>query len=214
MLLQEHWLYHFEEDLITKLLGTETDWTASFSDQDNHILPVQPPRGQAGTAIIWHKNHAIAPLISRIKTGPNLSAIRISTPLPLLMVSVYMPCRGIKKNDSLYVEILDEIRELVEEHQNHQIICGGDWNATTRTVRDARDRTFQTFLNDNCLTTLPMLDTPTFFHPGNSSSSQIDYFITTAIMPCATRVYTLDDIATSTSDHILIATFITMSILH
>ena len=60
ILLQEHWLYGFETAILEKIYDN-SDYLVKCVDDADPILPVQPPRGYAGTGILWHKdlNHLI-----------------------------------------------------------------------------------------------------------------------------------------------------------
>ena len=57
LLLQEHWFYGFETAILEKIYDN-CDYLVKCVDDADPILPVQPPRGYAGTGILWHKDYA------------------------------------------------------------------------------------------------------------------------------------------------------------
>ena len=66
-------------------------------DSGDPILPVQRPRGYGGVVVLWRKE--IAHLVQDLPDGGNrIKYIEIKGNMPILAVSVYMPCRGLKEN--------------------------------------------------------------------------------------------------------------------
>lgn len=64
-------------------------------DTGNPILPVQMPRGYGGVAALWRKD--LDHLVVKLPDGGNrIQCIAIQGKKPLLLVSVYMPCKGLK----------------------------------------------------------------------------------------------------------------------
>ena len=63
-------------------------------DTGDPILPVQMPRGYGGTAILWKKqiDHVIKP---QDVGGNRIQCVAMNVCEPLLLISVYMPCKGI-----------------------------------------------------------------------------------------------------------------------
>ena len=88
-------------------------------------------------------------LIEPIPDGGNrIVGIRLNTTPPILMLCVYLPCRG-NSNTDLFQETLEKLSEILEKYKNKaNILLGGDMNASLR--RDsAQDRQFKCFLNEN-----------------------------------------------------------------
>jgi hypothetical protein len=54
LLLQEHWLFDFQLNLISEI-GTDICYEAKAVDMISKIQPAQVPRGYGGVAIIWKK---------------------------------------------------------------------------------------------------------------------------------------------------------------
>ena len=81
-------------------------------DTNDHILPVQMPRGYGGVAVLWKKR--ISHLVSPIPDGGNrLQGIKVAGVKPVLLLSVYMPCRGIKDNIEEFEDCLAQLDEIL-----------------------------------------------------------------------------------------------------
>ena len=96
ILIQEYWNFDFQ---LTKLEGVNQfmSGTGKVVDTDDPILPVQMPRGYGHVALLWEKN--ISHLMSSIPDGGNrIQGIEIAGAKPILMLSVYMPCKGLRQH--------------------------------------------------------------------------------------------------------------------
>ena len=133
-------------------------------------------RGHGGVAICIHNKYEH--LIEPIPDGGNrIVGIRLNTTPPILILCVYLPCRG-NSNTDLFQETLDELSEIIEKYKNKaNILLGGDMNASLR--RDsAQDRQFKCFLNENDMKVPPKCtNSATFFHFNGKDTSQIDYVL-------------------------------------
>jgi exonuclease III len=97
--LQEHCLFNFEQNLAEKIMSN-LKFKIKSVDDNNPIPSIQKPRGYGGTAIAWKKE--IDHLIDDNIEGGNerIVCIRIKAkPKPILIVSVYIPCRGNRSGD-------------------------------------------------------------------------------------------------------------------
>jgi exonuclease III len=85
-------------------------------------------RGHGGVAICIHNKYEH--LIEPIPDGGNrIVGIRLNTTPPILILCVYLPCRG-NSNTDLFQETLDELSEIIEKYKNKtNILLGGDMNA-------------------------------------------------------------------------------------
>ena len=127
--LQEHCLFNFEQYLAEKIMSN-LKFKIKSVDDNNPIPSIQKPRGYGGTAIAWKKeiDHLID---DNIEEGiERIVCIRIKAkPKPILIVSVYIPCRGNRSGDEEYKECLDILFEITRKyHIDHRIILSGDWN--------------------------------------------------------------------------------------
>ena len=179
LLIQEHWLFKFEENEFSNLFPN-LDFYARYVDDENPISHAERIRGYGGVAFLWNKS--LTPFIKALPDSNNhIIAIEIETkPKPLCIINAYMPCRGRKTKENQYNESLDVIREIINKYRHsHQIILGGDLNASLhREPPNNSDKALQTFIQEVELTTPDNYPTkPTFYHHDNKSSSQIDYFL-------------------------------------
>ena len=202
ILIQEHWLFKFEEKLFSQF-NSNIAYHAKYVDDSDPIPPIQKPRGFAGTAILWKKNSEYK--VTKLPDGDHrITCIEIDTnPTPVLLLCVYMPSKGSKIRDNAYDETLDQIGHIIVKYtSSHNIICAGDWNATLlqASTQDARDRKLKEFLYEYNLTLAEYGSHASFTAPyGNS---QIDYFLVDDNMKnhivCSKLLSTLHD---DTSDH-------------
>ena len=181
IILQEHWLYGFESSLAQQIYNNSNFHIKCVDDLDP-IPPVQPPRGHAGTCILWENdlNHCIRVMPDG---GHRVTAVEITGDrLPLCLINVYMPSRGCPDSDIQFQSTLDEVHEILEKYgHTHKILLGGDFNASLhRTQLLRRDQLLQTFLTEHNLF-LPdnYPNQYTYHHEGTDARSQIDYWFLT-----------------------------------
>ena len=178
VLLQEHWLYNFEQSLLESL-HPNAFYTATSVDDQDPIPPNKKPRGYGGTAIVWAYHPALK--VVKVQQCHAYSVVEvIAGAMKMILVSVYMPSRGSRHCGDAYAETCALLHALIEKYtHSHAIIIGGDWNATTLRIRDNRDIVFQNFIMNSGLDIAKYsTDLMTFSHPNKRDSSQIDYFLT------------------------------------
>ena len=91
-LVQEHWLFDCQLQKLASMCENLTGCRKSV-DTGNPILPIQMPRGYGGTAILSKKD--IDHLITRLPDGGNrIQCIEMACKDPMVIFSVYMPCKG------------------------------------------------------------------------------------------------------------------------
>ena len=189
--IQEHWILKYRQDIIRDIWEDYESVVASV-DEEHPYSPLQPPRGFGGVAVVWKKS--LTRLAKPVLKTPSIAAVELTIEGgPLLVVSVYMPCRGYSDSDMQFRRVLDQLHQLLEDNVNTPTIIGGDWNASR--VRDPplpRDGVFSQFITQAKLTLLPLPpNVPTFLHHNGKDSSQIDYIL-------------IRDIAASQSPRVLV----------
>ena len=181
MLLQEHWLYESHLSKL-KLLGGGVNSTAK-SGMDESIYRQGRPYG--GCAIVWKPSIAfkIVPLMC---VSSRLCAIQMNVEdnCAILVINVYMPCDTQREDDSYYkfVEVMNEIEQLIHRYNPSHVILGGDLNTDlsrnspqTQVLRQH----IETFNLTVCID-LQKADVPyTFICPATSNTSRIDHFMVT-----------------------------------
>ena len=159
--------------------------------------------GHGGVAICIHNKYEH--LIEPIPYGGNrIVGIRLNTTPPILILCVYLPCRG-TSNTGLFQETLDELSEILEKYKNKaNILLGGDMNASLR--RDsAQDRQFKCFLNEYDMKVPPKCtNSATFFHFNGKDTYQIDYVLESTSMINEYVNFEREALNTSTHDPILV----------
>ncbi|VDI52028.1 Hypothetical predicted protein [Mytilus galloprovincialis] len=110
LILQEHWLYNFEKDEMEHFLN-KYKCHVKCVDDTNPISPLQRPRGMSGTAICY-KREISSSVTEKSDGSMRINVIKVDVkPKPLLIIGVYMPCRGGIDADRDYREITDELSE-------------------------------------------------------------------------------------------------------
>ena len=139
-----------------------------------------PPRGYSGTCILCHRglNHLVTPISDG---SDRITATEIATPEEkLCLICVYMYARGTSDGDVGFLQVFDELHEIVEKFRStHRIIIGGDFNSSLHCSSPARrDRLLKKFLEEHSLR-LPdhYPEKVTYRHDGTGASALIDYWV-------------------------------------
>jgi len=136
-LIQEHWLFNCQIDLFNEIHENLIGIGKSVDDKD----PIQPshmPRGYGGVGILWRKE--IDHLISDVAIGnERIQCIEMrGTTRKLILVSIYMPCKGAPNNINDFQECVDILFEIVQTFgTSHTIIFGGDFNENLLTISNS-----------------------------------------------------------------------------
>ena len=120
VLIQEYWLFDCN---LHKLKEVNSYYTrcGKAVDTGDPVLPVKMRRGYGGTAILW--KHDIDHLIQVLSDGGNrIQCVELKGEKLLLLVSAYMPCRGLSDNIDDYSDCLDQLREIVSKYSASRII--------------------------------------------------------------------------------------------
>ena len=98
ILLQEHWLYGFETSLLQQVFNNSNFHVKCVDDKDP-LSPVKPPRGYAGTCVLWSSdlNHCISPIPNG--SDRDTAVERTTREEKVCLVCVYMPARGPTDSD-------------------------------------------------------------------------------------------------------------------
>ncbi|MES9904479.1 MAG: reverse transcriptase domain-containing protein [Sedimenticola sp.] len=200
ILLQEHWLFKCQLHLLNEV-NDQYIGSGKSVDMNDPIAPVQMPRGYGGVAILWNKN--INHLVTDLDLGnERIKCIEIEAQKPILIMCVYMPCRGSKDNYLDFQDCIAQIHEIIQTFQHtHRILIGGDLNESALTIADnRRSRCLHQFLRENELVTWET--DCTFIHPNGKDSSTIDFFLATdRVKQVVNSVKRVDDCISNVSDH-------------
>ena len=203
VLIQEHWLFQSQIPLLDEVCegvgsaGKGTDYL-------DPILPTQMPRGYGGVGILWKSE-----IDSRIKVlddgGNRIQCIQLenfTAQKGLLLVSAYLPCRGLGGNVDEFCDCIDQLREICSKYQtDNYIIIGGDLNENLNpTSRSKRHLYIRDFIEEFELKFEN--SGKTYVNPIGKDCTEIDYFlydIPSSLVLSTKKV--LNDIAVNTSDH-------------
>ncbi len=128
--------------------------------------------------------NSLSRLAKPILKTPSIAAVEIIIDgTMILVVSVYMPCRGYSTSDVNFGRVMDQLQQLLLDYVSIPVIIGGDWNASiARTPAIPRDVRFKEFIRECNLHTIPLPPgVPTFLHHNKKDSAQIDYLLTRGI---------------------------------
>ena len=178
MLLQETWLYKFEQNLVSKILPNSCCCSTSAM-KDSDVGRQGRPFG--GCMIIWKKSLTIP--LSQVETTNNriCAATLTSGKINLLIVSVYMPVDdGSNSSFEEFADVLIELFRLIEQYKNFKVVIGGDFNVDSKKIIPSKHKNlFYNFLQDNSLlTNYDIFDNNFYTYESHSGTrSSIDYFI-------------------------------------
>ena len=201
ILIQEHWLFDCNLHKLKEISSSYTG-TGKHVDTGNQILPVQMPRGYGGAAVLWKPeiDHSVQPLPDG---GNRTQCVQVKDGTPLLLKSVYMPCRGLSDNVKDYVDCLDQLYEIVEKYSSsHIVILGGDMNEDlVLREQTARANHLKKFLAEAEMDTKST--TQTFVNPDGVFASTLDYvFYLKKFSGTIVGIRTLENLLTNVSDHV------------
>ena len=110
------------------------------------------PRGYGDVGILWKKE--IDHLISVLPDGGNrLQCVTVKAKKPILLVSVYMPCKGVTDKYGCFLECLDQLNEILLKYRStHSILIGGDFNENFSSSSIRRSMCLKNFISDYSLT--------------------------------------------------------------
>ena len=128
LLIQEHWLYTFEQDELTRNISN-WHYCARSVDEYEGIAPTSRPQGHGGIAILWRPE--LTPYIRKLEDGnERILPILVEAEFgDLVLINCYLPsgnskdaCRKLKSD----IAVLEEI---VKKYSNsHSVIVCGDLN--------------------------------------------------------------------------------------
>ncbi|CAC5363524.1 unnamed protein product [Mytilus coruscus] len=115
-LLQEHWLFDCQLNMLneihSKYIGIEKS-----VDTDDPLPQIQMPRGYGGVAILWRKE--LDPFISTLKAGNSrIQCIEIEGDPNIIIVSLYLPCKGPTNSTQELLECIDQLNEINKYSEN------------------------------------------------------------------------------------------------
>ncbi|XP_063420597.1 uncharacterized protein LOC134705810 [Mytilus trossulus] len=134
------------------------------------------PRGYGGTAILWKKE--LDTLITPLTIGnERIQGIEISGEPNLIILSVYLPCKGTSDHIDEFQDCIALLNEIVCTYKlTHQIIIGGDLNEDIiNGPSSQRKASFTEFMEDHSLET--KFTGSTFIHSNGHDTTAIDYFL-------------------------------------
>ena len=174
--------------------------TSKAVDTNNPILPVQMPSGYGGVAVLWKKD--IDHLVNVFSdAGNRIQCIELSGKDRLLIISVYMPCKGLSDNVEDFRDCVDQLHEIVTKYKTtHRIIIGGDINEELKSAtKGHRSQYFMDFIVENDLE----LNTTAATYINSAEISTLDYFIMDKRISKDTyAVVRLEDVVANVSDHL------------
>ncbi|CAG2207347.1 unnamed protein product [Mytilus edulis] len=174
-LLQEHWLYDCQLNLLQELHSDFTG-TGKAVDSNDPIQPLHMPRGYGGVAILWKKN--LDKLVTTLPIGnERIQCIELSGNQKLLFISIYLPCKSSDNHLNELYECIDQLHEIMEVYKTtHQIIIGGDFNENIFKENNSNRKNYiLDFMSDHNLSTTEV--GITYTHTSGISSSAIDYIL-------------------------------------
>ena len=172
VLVQEHWYFDCQLHKLS-LVSSEFIGLGKAVDTGDPVLPLQMPRVYCGTAVLWKRS--IDHLIVTLPDGGNrIQCVEVKGSEPLLLVSVYMPCKGLQECVESFEDALAQLSEIVIKYNDsHRIIIGGDFNEDIAEPNNSRRfLLLQQFLTENDLSYKTV--GKTYINPNGNETSTID----------------------------------------
>lgn len=119
ILLQETWLYKFEDNIMTNIFKEYHCISAT------PMNPKKPSRGRpyGGSAILIH-NRFYNSIISTIDTDFRLLQLKINTTIgDLLIINAYFPCNT-SQNEKLVTQYLGKLENILQLHDGPVLVAG------------------------------------------------------------------------------------------
>ena len=156
------------------------------------------PRKCGGVDVLWKKN--IDHLITVLPDGgERIQCVLLKSDRPMLIVSVYMLCKGATYNFAEYSDCMDQLNEILSKYkETHDFVIGGDFNETYHTDGSAsrRSKYLSELVSDYRLNT--QTTGMTFRHPNGSS---IIYFYSKTLEHHVSKLELLNELIENNSDH-------------
>ena len=121
----------------------------------------------------------------------------------MVIISVYMPCKGLKDNRDEFADCLAQLREICRNYADtHMIILGGDFNEDLNAQRESERKTgLKNFIRESELKTIET--GRTFVNADGVEISTIDYiFCSKQLIQKVVSIIRLENVATNVSDHL------------
>ncbi|CAC5396747.1 unnamed protein product [Mytilus coruscus] len=200
ILLQEHWLFDHELNLLDEL-NTQFSGKGKSIDSGKNTcdLLIKSVRGYGGVAIIW--DHSFDQYVKPIIDGNNrIQCIELALKNQILLVSAYLPTKAEIDKFEEFSECIDQLFEIIQKYElTHNIVIGGDFNEDISKINNPRRALkLKKKIIDECNMKVDFKG-PTFINVRGEEISEINYFIyKTEIVLKTTR---LTDVASNVSDH-------------
>jgi len=124
-LLQETWLYNFEQNLIEKCFPDY--FCVSISSMPESCVP-KKGRPFGGSAILVHNKFGDS-LVLVNNSDPRLLCLKMKTHFgELLVINVYFPCNT-RQNEKLITSYISKLENIISDH-NGPVLVAGDFNIT------------------------------------------------------------------------------------
>ena len=173
--MQEHWLFDCQLNLLNEIHQQYTG-VGKAVDSNDPITPLRMPRGYGGTAILWRKD--IDTIVTPLTIGNiRIQCIEITGDPNLLIISLYLPCKGSPNSHNEFQECIDQLHEIMSTYeQTHQVIIGGDFNEEITNINTTtRQQYVVEFMAEHQMYTKEM--GPTFINAKGKDCTSIDYIL-------------------------------------
>ena len=176
ILLQEHWLWTFEADVLGDLFP-DHDYTIKCADHQENIPNDVRRHGKHGIATAWKRS--ISHLVEVYPDGSErICVITIKClPSPICIINVYMPAQGSEDFKMTYADHLDQIFEIKQKFSDHITVLGGDLNGSVTAPTYPHDHKLKALLNEIHMVPPDNYQNHNTIFSHNGSKRQIDYLL-------------------------------------
>ena len=178
LLLQETWLYKFEDSIVSEVLAGSCCCSVSAMCETEVGRQGRP---YGGCMIIWKRSLTVP--VYQINTLCNrvCAATINSDTINLLIINVYMPVDdGSLNSFNIFNDVINEINRLTQQYNDFKTIIGSDLNIDLTSDKHSRNKDiFVDFLNDYSLLSSDNIfnNVSYTYESYNGTKSILDYFI-------------------------------------
>ena len=180
MLLQETWLSHEREAILSEI---STDFMCTAKSGMDTSVNILAGRPYGGVAILWRKS--LCGVISVVNSNHNrICAILLSMSNghSMLIINAYLPCDNQSQSvvDDEYTACLDCVFNLINQNDVNMIVLGGDLN-TDLDRNNCHSKYLKYICNELRLRfakdAVDIIDVTNTYEDASGSSSFIDHFV-------------------------------------
>jgi exonuclease III len=200
--IQEHWLTSIKMNQILNYSKLYCGFGVSAMDR---VISQSILRGRPSGGVAVLVNNDFNSKVKCLKNAEKFVIVRFDN---IILVNVYLPCSAVANYINVVLEILTDVRFVLEEHRGCNIIFCGDLNSNLYVVSPG-STLIKSFMSDYgliiCNDVLPTICDYTYHHETLKHKSYIDFFLVSTGMVDFIIGHSVLDEEINLSDHMPIS---------